>query len=204
MPYLVWIIILAAFSGCSIVKTVPGKSEYRLVLPEMTQYPHSACRQSTLKLEPVQSADMFLERHMYYVMNTIEQRHYTQSLWAQSPNSMIEQLLKQVLIESDMFASVLDYRSNADTTWRYEVRLLDFMQYFESEKRAYVKVSMDFVLIKNIGREVVASKHIELKLPSDAPNAKGGVAALNRALARIVRQSNAWLQQQCQQEEGVQ
>ncbi len=204
MLYMVWIIIAVAMSGCSIVKTVPSKSEYRLVTPEVVQKHHSACHQSTLKLEPVQSANTFLNRQIYYVTNDIEEHHYTQSLWAQSPNSMIEQLIKQVLIESNMFASVLDYRSNADTTWRYEVRLLDFMQYFEHDMSSYVKVSMDFVLIKNIGRQVVASKHIEMTLPTQSADARGGVQALNRLLSRILAKSNAWLETQCHySEEGV-
>jgi len=203
MPYIVWIITAVMISGCSIVKTVPSKSEYRLVLPEVQQEDHSACRNTTLKLEPVQSADIFLDRQIYYVMDDIEQYHYTESLWAQSPNSMVEQLLKEVLIESNRFASVLDYRSNADTTWRYEVRLLDFMQYFTSETSSYVKVSMDFVLIKNVGREVAASKHLEVTLPTQRADAKGGVKALNKALSRIINESNVWLESACRQHEGV-
>ncbi len=202
MPYIVWIITAVMISGCSIVKTVPSKSEYRLVLPEVKQEHYLACRDTTLKLEPVQSADTFLNRQIYYVVNEIEQYHYTQSLWAESPNSMVEQLMKQVLIESHLFASVLDYRSNADTTWRYEVRLLDFMQYFTDETSSYVKVSMDFVLIKNSGREVVASKHIEVTLPTSSADAKGGVEALNRALSRIINESNTWLKTQCRHSEG--
>ncbi len=203
MPYILWIIVLVVMSGCSIVKTVPGKHEYRLVLPEVAVQPHSACRQSTLKLEPVLSADTFLDRYIYYVVNNIEQHRYTQSLWAQSPNSMIEQLIKQMLIEGRMFASVLDYRSNADTTWRYEVRLLEFMQYFNPDMSSYVKVSMDFVLIKNVGREVVDSQHFERLLPAKTADAKGGVMALNKALLDIMQESNVWLQQQCQRYEGV-
>ncbi|GEM_PF-517903 len=197
MVYWISIILVTLMSGCSIIKTVPSKSEYRLVVPEVTPAHDSACHQSTLKLEPVQSADTFLERHIYYVMHDIEQYHYTQSLWAQSPNRMIEQLIKQVLIERNMFDSVLDYRSNADTTWRYEVRLLDFMQYFEQDSSSYVKVSIDFVLIQNIGRKAVASKHLELTLPTQSADAKGGVMALNEALKRIISQSNQWLEVQC-------
>ncbi len=101
------------------------------------------------------------------------------------------------MVESNLFASVLDYRSNAETQWRYEVRILDAIQYFNGET-SHIKLSMDFVLIKNVGREIVSSKHIEMEIPSKTLDAKGGVLALNEALDKIVRQNISWLQSECQ------
>jgi ABC-type uncharacterized transport system auxiliary subunit len=172
--------------------------EYRLLGPEIKSIKGSACQSITIKLEPIQSSNTLFDNRMYYVLDDIERHFYTQSLWAQSPNRQIETVIKNSLIESDMFASVLDYRSNAKTQWRYEVRLLDAMQYFNGQKESYVKLSMDFVLIKNIGREVVSSKHFELQLPSETLDAQGGVLALTKALQHMVLKSHAWLESECQ------
>jgi ABC-type uncharacterized transport system auxiliary subunit len=192
-------IVLFLLSGCSVTKTVPSKMEYRLLGPKMEPLERSACQHITIKLEPIQSPEILLDKRMYYVLDDIQQHFYTQSLWSQSPNRRIETVIKDALIQSNMFASVLDYRSNAETQWRYEVRLLDAMQYFKTDKESYVRLSMDFVLIKNVGREVVSSKHFELELPSKTLDAKGGVLALTQALQEIIRKSHAWLEYECQQ-----
>ena len=193
-----WIVLVVIISGCSITKTVPSKIEYRLMIPEFTKISSSPCSDITVKLEPIQSSNILLDRRMYYVTNEVEQHYYTESLWSQSPNKMVEQIVKSVMIESQLFASVLDYRSNADTQWRYEIRILDFMQYYRDDMSSYVKLSMDFVLIKNAGREIIASKQLEATLPVETPDAKGGVLALNKATAKIVKESNSWLQSECQ------
>jgi len=168
------------------------------MIPEFTKISSSPCSDITVKLEPIQSSNILLDRRMYYVTNEVEQHYYTESLWSQSPNKMVEQIVKSVMIESQLFASVLDYRSNADTQWRYEIRILDFMQYYRDDMSSYVKLSMDFVLIKNAGREIIASKQLEATLPVETPDAKGGVLALNKATAKIVKESNSWLQSECQ------
>ncbi|MEA2110492.1 MAG: ABC-type transport auxiliary lipoprotein family protein [Campylobacterota bacterium] len=192
-----FILILIFLGGCSITKSVPAKVEYRLTAPMVAPIVNSSCSDITLKIEPIQSSSLLLENRMYYVLDEVEQRHFTQSLWSQSPNKRVEQILKKVIIESNLFASVLDYRSNAATQWRYEVRILDAMQYFSGEK-SYVKLSMNFVLIRNVGREVVSSKHFEVELPTQTADAKGGVLALNSAVNTIVTQSVEWLQAECQ------
>ncbi len=195
-PYFL-IIALLFLSGCSITKSVPAKVEYRLMTPDVTPIQNSSCANITLKLEPIQSSNILLEKRMYYVLDGIEQRYFTQSLWSEGPNKRVEQILKTVMVESNLFASVLDYRSNAETQWRYEVRILDAIQYFNGET-SHIKLSMDFVLIKNVGREIVSSKHIEMEIPSKTLDAKGGVLALNEALDKIVRQNISWLQSECQ------
>ncbi len=192
------VVLVVIISGCSITKTVPSKTEYRLLSPDVTKIQSSPCESITIKLEPIQSSNTLLDYRMYYTMDSIQQRYYNESLWAQSPNKMIEQILKNVMIESKLFASVLDYRSNADTQWRYEVRILDCMQYFKDDGSSYVKLSMDFVVIKNIGMQVVASKHFEVVLPTETSDAQGGVVALNKAVSQIVQESNSWLQNECQ------
>ncbi len=190
--------LVIMISGCSITKTVPSKTEYRLLTPDVAKIQSSSCESITIKLEPIQSSNTLLDHRMYYAIDSIEQRYYSESLWVQSPNKMIEQILKNAMIESKLFGSVLDYRSNADTQWRYEVRILDCMQYFKDDGSSYVKLSMDFVIIKNIGMKIVASKHLEVVVPAETSDAQGGVIALNRAVSQIVTQSNSWLQSECQ------
>ena len=195
-PYFL-IIALLFLGGCSITKSVPAKVEYRLMTPKITAIENSSCSDITIKLEPIQSSNLLRENRMYYVMDGVQQRYFTQSLWSESPNKRVEQILKTVMIESALFASVLDYRSNAETQWRYEVRILDAMQYFNGES-SHIKLSMNFVLIKNVGREIVSSKHIQVELPAQTLNAKGGVLALNNAITKVINQSVAWLQGECQ------
>jgi ABC-type uncharacterized transport system auxiliary subunit len=183
-------------SGCSITKTIPQKTEYLLTSPQVSEVKDSACSNVAIKIEPIQSSNVLRDNRIYYIINDVEQHAYTQSLWAENPNRSFEEILKNVLIQSKMFSSVLDYRSNADTQWRYEVRILDFMQYFK-DNTSYVNVAMDFVIIKNTGREVVASKHFQWSDSVQSLDAKGGVSALNSAMHELLRQSNAWLEQEC-------
>lgn len=191
--YMFFLILL---TGCSV--TTPAVTEYRLSPQEHVQE-NKQCRVGTLRIMPIESKSSLQTTTMHYVQQPFEEGAYTKSSWAQSPTSMFEQHLYTTLSESGLFNAVYSYEFLGKAPWVMEVRLDDFLQYFDAtQQHSFVKIDATFTLYDKKTDTAVASKHFTQHIDTKSLDARGGVEALNEALGNILTDVTSWLAKSCQ------
>jgi ABC-type uncharacterized transport system auxiliary subunit len=196
MRKVLFISILLFLVGCT--TTYPPMTEYRVALKKSVKQPQSSCREKRLKVSQVFLRSSLMSKEMKYVVGEYKEFSYTQSQWAEDPNKLLSDILVQNLKESDIFASVVSYKSFSSANYTLESSVEDFTQYYSSdEKSSYVRVAMSFTLIATDKAEIVDTLRVVKKIDTKEPNAKSGVEALNVALNSILGELDGWIAKSC-------
>lgn len=193
----VTIFALIALSACSFKESY--KNAYTLqIKPQTAMSDASACSDKTLKVSQLFSSTSLMSTKMSYVEGGYHEYAFSQSEWAQSPNSIITQKIISSLRASGLFKSVEGHKSRSKSDYILESTLEDFRQYFsEDAKSSFVSVVMHFVLIDAKSSEVITSKSVSKKIELQTLEAKEGVTALSEATSEIFEQKNRWLSEEC-------
>jgi cholesterol transport system auxiliary component len=185
------------FAGCA--KTIPAISEYRINSGlYKDDYSAVGCKEKSLKVTQSFSSGILTNLDIMYGVGEHKQFRYTQSKWAQSPNSAVTSELVNFVKATNLFSSVSVAKSRAKTDFVLEANIEDFMQYFdEDEKTSFVNVSITLTLLDTKKNSVVGTKNFQTKLPAKSLDADGGVISLNAALEDVLMQSGIWLNEIC-------
>jgi len=191
------LIMMVIFTGCTV--NVPHISEYRIDAGESeTVFTQKSCSDKSLRVSQVFSSSSLMSKKMKYAHGSYIQNDYSESQWALSPSrALTSEILKSVR-SSELFSSVLSYKTRSRSNYMLESSVEDFMQYFsEDEKNSYVRVAIVMSLVESKSGEVVSSERFIVKKETKSSDAKGGVEALNAALKELLSQSNKWLSEEC-------
>ena len=198
MKYIMMVFFVIIFSGCVTTK-IPAKSEYRINTNiKMTKSEATGCKEKSLKVAQAFSSGTLMSNSMMYAKGDLKQYAYAESLWAQSPNSVITSKFLKLIRETNLFKSVQVSKSRSRNDFILEINIEDFMQYFNaSATHSHANVSVNLTLIDIKSNRVFASHSFEAKVDAKSLNAQGGVEALNTALNKILNDTNTWISGAC-------
>ena len=197
MKILIACFALIIVSACSFKE--PYKKQYTLdVQTEAPTQRGMMCQDKSLKVSQAFSSNRLMDRQMSYIEGAYREYAFSESEWAQSPNSIITQKLISSIRQSGLFKSVEGYKSRSKSDYLLESTIEEFVQYYsEDAKHSYVKAVMHFVLIDAKSSEVISSKSLSKKIELQSLKADEGVSALSKALSEIFKEKNIWLSEEC-------
>lgn len=197
MRYIISIVLFLALSGCSLKTTVPASTAYQLSMPQITTMGTEGCREKSVQVSLIQTPTLFKFTQMFYNKASLQQSYYANSVWGESPADRLQTIFVAALSQSGIFKSVVGYESIASYDYLVEIHLYDFMQYFDAENRASVRVNFDLVLVGNENHKVLGKFNFNETLPSETANAFGGVEALNTLVSKGVINTLEWTATEC-------
>lgn len=198
MKHYIIAITLLLLSGCSLTTTVPSSTQYQISMPEVSKLEVDGCHEKTAKIALLQSPSIFKFTQMFYADANLRQFPYTQSSWSESPAERLQTIFVSGLSTSGLFKSVVGYQSIAAYDYLIEIHVYDFMQYFDTNGNAEVRMSFDVIIIENFNHKVLGKFHFNEKAMSESADALGGVKALNTLVSDSVKDVLKWTAKACQ------
>ena len=198
MKYLLVIGFSLLLGGCSIQQSVQPVTEYRLKpYAKQTRFADSQCTVSTLRVALTQSSALLQRQSILYADDSYRQYAYTKARWIESPSRQLRHLFEDAITRSGLFKSVVTYDSQARNDLLLENKVNDFMQYFGSDGKSHVHLSMELILIDQESMQVIATKHVDIKKETVSADAQGAVEAFNQILQEMMAQTMEWLHGEC-------
>lgn len=186
------IVFVFLLGGCSV--TAPNVTDYRIDPKVSITTNVQKTKSYSLKVVPVFSSATLTTNMMHYRVGNYKEYTFTESAWSDTPNRAIVNKLVDVLDASGLFEGVYSYKSSKRTDMMLEVRLDDFIQFFnETQNVSEVKVSIAFKLLRKKDGKLVSSKKFIKTMQTKTLDAEGGVEALNTLFAQILEETVQWL-----------
>ena len=140
---------------------------------------------ATLVVSPPRAWPGFETARMVYVKQPYGLEYFARSRWADAPARMLAPLLARALEQSGAFAAVVRNPGAVAGALHLDTELVRMQQEFEGE-RSRVRVTLRAQLIDTRERRVIGALEFDEVEAAAAGNAYAGVAALNRALERML------------------
>jgi len=191
------VLIALGFLLSACVSPRPALNEF-IIHPNVsiTSANNEAFKDKTLKVENSYSSSSLKSRNMYYVEDEAKQYHYAESQWAESPNSMINREIIDMLREMKLFGFIQTQHSKVFSSFNLETNIDEFRQCFvEGDEKSYVVATITFTLINNNLHKIVANRTFTSRHEVDKLNASEGVKALNTALSEVLNSAAIWLKE---------
>lgn len=200
MKLILLIFLVLGFTSCS--TKVPVAIKYKVSpkvdLSHLVRNENSRCKEHTLKVMQAFSSSMLMSKEMHYVVDSNKIYPYSVAQWAKTPSRIVSDEYYMMLRDINIFKSTQNSKSRTKAFWLLEIRLEDFMQYYENDNTiSYANVSINLILLDSKTSKVVATKIFHSKVDVDTMDANGGVLGLNKALANVLSQGAFWLAEEC-------
>jgi len=200
MKYILLALLTMIFIGCS--TKVPVVTKYKINIPShsiQTEISsNSKCKKQSLKVLQSFSSSILMSSEMHYVLDANKIYPYSAAGWASTPNRSISDEYFMMLRDLKFFNAVQSAKSRTKASWLLEIKVEDFMQYYEKDNtKSFAKVSIDLTLLNANGSDVIASRNFHSKVNTRSLDAQGGVIALDNALADVLSQSALWISEEC-------
>lgn len=194
-----YILIAAAIflSGCVTLKT--PITEYRLeVAHEGVKSLSKGCKEKSLKIMETFSPNSLMTLSMEYAEAEGRVFAYNLSRWQESPKDAVAMEILKDIRASEIFGSVDTAKSRSKSNYILETNLEEFLQFFSKDmKSSYADVVISFSLIDTKTNGVISHKTLSARVETKSADAKGGVEALNSALAKVLKENRVWLEEVC-------
>ncbi len=197
MKYIL-IILALVLQGC-LSTTVAPKIEYRInPNTQSKELQGDGCKDKSLKIAQAFSSNSLLSQNMYYGQGEMRRHIYSASKWSRTPNRAITSEFLKLIRDSKLFKSVQTAKSRSRSDIILEINIEDFMQYFnENSNKSYVNIIVNLSFIKAKGNSVFQSKTFKTTVDVEVLDASGGVNGLNKALAKVLLDTNEWFSEVC-------
>lgn len=197
--YILIVFFTLIFSGCITTK-VPPKSEYRINTSMLAEKSDAQkCKDKSIKIAQAFSTSTLMSNQMMYAIGDSKQSVYSQSLWAQTPNSVISAKFVKLIRETELFKNVQISKSRSSNDFLLEINIEDFMQYFNEESTSsYASISLSVTAIDMKSNSVIATNTFTSKVAIDTLDAEGGVEGLSKSLNNILHDTDIWMNGVCQ------
>lgn len=173
---------MLVIAGCS---SAPYKTQYTLatdgarIIEAAQQKPYGIVVGDVKSFGMGNNVDMTYSRDA----NTVEV--YTKSAWVEPPVQQIQVAIANGLMASNAYRDVVVSPTSLTGAYKVDTTIQKMQQYFDNG-HSYVELSLMVRLLNNSQQKLVFSKKYSIKEPVESLNAEGGVAAYNRALARLL------------------
>jgi cholesterol transport system auxiliary component len=118
--------------------------------------------------------------------------YFVNSRWADSPQAMLHALLIEDLTRRGPFERVVSAAVPVNPDYRVNLEILDFAQDFTGEPSEY-RIRARLQLVDLQARRIVVERLLSVAEPSSRDDARGGAAAANRAVNRLLVEIHALL-----------
>ncbi len=187
-------LFVALLSGCASVR--PAAQQYILTPDvQVDALSTSKYKDKTLKVANIYADRSLKTRNMFYIEQKRKKYAYSESKWAESPQTMIHQAVMDMMRKSAAFGYVQSPKSKVLSDFLLETRVDEFAQYFsDDEKSATAKVTITFTLLDAKKHTIVMSKTFSATKTFSSLNAAGGAEALSLALSDVLRSAAQWIE----------
>lgn len=120
-----------------------------------------------------------------YVHQPHELNYFVSSRWADTPARMLDALIKQAIVQTESFRSVVQTPGVIPADVRLDIELVRLQQDFKT-RPSRVQFTLRAQLIDVRGKRLLAAQQFEEVETATSEDAYGGVAAANRILQRVL------------------
>lgn len=177
-----------AIAGCTGLRTTETESIHTYLLEAQFERAEQAKTVPlTLLVSPPRAAPGYDTARMAFVRKPMLLEYFAKNRWAETPAKMLGPLLVSALEQRTKFRAVVPAGGMVKGDLRLDTELILLQQEFTTlPSRIHLRLRAQ--LIEQASHRVVATRVFEIfeVAPSDDPY--GGVAAANRALARLFAQ----------------
>lgn len=188
--------ILCCALACCSFNTIPPSDTYTLSADFGKRSSAPTIDNKTrpvIKLAPIRASRVFTGTDMVYSTTKYEQNSYAYSRWNDAPVKLLPLLFQTALESTGSFGAVISSPSAAKADFLLESTLTDFSHHVQDGTTSKGVITIRFHLINTATKTVIATRGFHSQVPSAAPNAGDGAAALNKAADTVARDLAAWL-----------
>lgn len=187
------LLCLGTLGGCeSILPKAPAQSVLYVLdgLSSSRQTTNATSRASAVAAitltvtTPIASAG-FGSTHIVYQRQAHELEHFALSQWVDTPAQMLAPLIVRALEKSGTFRAVVRGSTAAASELRLDTELVRLQHEFVTTP-SRARITLRAVLVATATRRVVASRELDVTVPSPSDDPAGGVAAANEAVRRVL------------------
>ncbi|THF66129.1 hypothetical protein E6C76_04535 [Pseudothauera nasutitermitis] len=116
--------------------------------------------------------------------DALQRQAYTETRWAAPPAEMLTRALEQALQPA----------GETQGHCRLRVELDEFIQVFESPASSHQLLAARAMLLPQRGETPLAGRDLQLRVPADSADARGGALAARAAVGRLTAELGNWLE----------
>jgi cholesterol transport system auxiliary component len=189
-------VLLIGVTGCAGQNQPPVSTYILYSAPDTFQLSKSREKKPAgiLMLSRIASLHVFNGREIIYSNQRYGQSSYAYSRWSDSPVIMLRLIFQEALEKSGRYIAVIPDSSQSESDFILESTLLDFSHRINDDGTSDGLIRMHFNLIDSHTSRVIDSRNFVSTVPVAAPiNARGAVAALNKAVTIVTQELVDWL-----------
>ena len=183
------VIILLGLLGCT---KEPALKVYSLDVTHAGAVQASQYRSKSIKVTYPQAMKNKISQKMHFSYSSIDRGTYQNSEWSNNMSKLLQGTFIEALDESRLFKVVLSDTSTAKEDYRLESNIFAFEHRVRgSQSDAMVSIQFNLVSVET-GR-IAKNKRFDYIETTPSSDAKGYVAATNRALSKLSKDLVDWL-----------
>lgn len=146
----------------------------------------------TLFVSMPQAIPPYNGMQMVYSQRRNEVCYFAENRWVTPLPQMMLPLIIQSIRKTHYFKTVVGFPTVANTSYRLDTSIITFKQEF-CRQRSRVHIVLDVNLIYSNTQKVIATRRIEVCVPTLCPTPASGVEAYRCALIRVLQQLNTFI-----------
>jgi cholesterol transport system auxiliary component len=186
-----WLAAATLVAGCASVLPERPPEPTLHVLASAPAVTAQARRDVVLEVAPPRASPGFDTAQMVYVERPYELDRFAKNQWVDTPARMLGPLLTQALERSGGFRAVVQSSAGVPADVRVATEIVRLQHDF-STRPSRVELTLRVQIVDLRTRRVVATQVFDDSEPAASDDPRGGVAAANAALGRVLRQMVAF------------
>lgn len=146
----------------------------------------------TLLVTLPRSTPGYATSRIAYVREPHRLEYFAEHQWADTPARMLEPIVVQALLAAGYFRNVIAGRTPVEPDLRLDSEVLALRQIFEN-RGSRIEFRFRVEVFDLTQPEVLGERVFAITEPSEAPSPSAGVAAANRAVARLMNALGSYL-----------
>jgi len=182
--------------SCSVINRIPSPAiDVYTLSPriESNQVSTKVKDAVILALSPLRSSRSLMGTDIIYRNSDYSYDSYSYSRWSDSPAQLLELFLQHYLASNQFISAVVPVNSAIKADVILEGMLLDFSHHIQNDGLSTGRVAIQFNLINNQSKKVLATKEFSAEVVTESINAAGATAAINQATKKVTEELNDWL-----------
>ena len=193
MRYILVIVLVLFFTGCSTKSVDSRPSNYRLE-PSYPLDVDSVKDDRVLRVQRVEGDSAVMARSILYKKDGAL-KPYKYGRWSELPSTRLQEIFIESIEKQKIFRATVSSRSYAMADLILESTLENFEEIYVDNK-SFVQVKVRFRLIKRQGADIIGSILVDSVYPVEKKEASGVVLAFNKAVEKVVFDLIGWLNEQ--------
>ncbi|WP_024954869.1 ABC-type transport auxiliary lipoprotein family protein [Sulfurospirillum arcachonense] len=184
------LVLLLAFSGCSMKEVTKRADNYRLE-PKNSLHVNDKSVDKVLRVQRVEGDSAVMTRAILYKKDGAL-KPYKYGRWSELLSTRLQEVFTEAIESQNIFKATVSSRSFAIADLILESNLENFEELYSADKSA-VHVKIRFRLIERKRAKVLGSILINKVVQVEDRGASGVVKAFNKATQEVVKDLSRWL-----------